>query len=446
MGNMPEKIGKYEIRSVLGEGGIGIVYEGFDPGIERRVAIKILQPHLIRGKVGEDLLARFKREAVSAARCQHPNIVTILEYGQHGKMPFIAMEYVNGIPVKKLIKHKFQISLKRIVYIVSQLLRALNAAHRLDVVHRDVKASNVMILKGSGRVKLADFGMARLAENSDLTVIGHFVGTPRYMAPELRLGFEADARADIFSSTRLFLELLQLMADDQVPRSHLPKIAGMPPGNRIDYSELYPTSLIPVLSRGLAVEPDDRYQSVRDFMLGIKQALPNLYRNTAIYAQAAARVPAAAAVDPVSEDELDSITNLLIDYMGPIATVLMEEHETESTTAINLANELAKEIPEPEKQEEFLRRWERMSQDRREARERKEPVVSLERVEPRPKHGEVMDRMGVDFAHYVGPIAEPLLQHYSSITKDINQLVKFLGGEIPDPKQSRKFIKSWTRE
>jgi serine/threonine-protein kinase len=168
MEEKPQKIGKYDIKSVLGKGGTGVVYEAYDPDIERRVAIKILHPHLISGKVGEELLARFKREAISAAKCIHPNVVSILEYGQDENVPFIIMEYVDGVSVHRLIKHRLKhgrgISLRRSLSIMSQLLKALHTAHELNIVHRDVKASNVLILKQSGRIKLADFGMARLTE------------------------------------------------------------------------------------------------------------------------------------------------------------------------------------------------------------------------------------------------------------------------------------------
>ncbi len=126
MDEMPKKIGKYEIRSRLGEGGTGIVYEGYDPDIERRVAIKILHPHLVSGKMGEELLTRFKREAISAAKCMHSNIVTVLEYGRHKTEPYIVMEFVDGVSVHRLIRHRLKhkrgISLRRSLTIISQLL------------------------------------------------------------------------------------------------------------------------------------------------------------------------------------------------------------------------------------------------------------------------------------------------------------------------------------
>ena len=218
MREIRRKIGKYEIVSMLDNGATGVVYEGYDREVQRRVAIKTLHPHLLKGRLGAGLLQRFKREAISAARCLHPNIVAMLEYGQHKNHPFIVMEYVDGISVEKFIslrqRQKRRISLKRSLDIMSGLLGALHAAHRLDIVHRDVKASNVLITRGRGQVKLADFGMARIEEDSDLTMIGSMIGTPRYMAPELRFGLEADVRVDLFSATRLFLELLKMMPEN----------------------------------------------------------------------------------------------------------------------------------------------------------------------------------------------------------------------------------------
>ena len=455
MKGLPQRIGKYEIKALIGEGGAGMVYEGYDTAIERRVAVKILHPHLISGQVGVEMLARFKREAISAAKCIHPNIVTILEYGQHDDNPFIAMEFVDGVSVQKLIKYGRDVSLKRTFSIISQLLRALNAAHRLNVVHRDVKASNVLILRDNGRIKLADFGMARITERPDLTMVGQFIGTPRYMAPELRLGFDADFRADVFSATRLLLELLKLMPQNPlIPCSRLPEILNMPPGNRVDSAAVYPTALIPVLVKGLEVDRENRYQTAREFVQAIKKALPHLMQETAVSSKQTApvvtkSVETAPVVTksvedvPASEDELDSLTNLLADFVGPIATIIMEEHETRSTSANNLATEVSKEIPESDKQKEFLKSWEQLSLSRRALFNRQATKKSNDKKTSRPIPGEMLGKIGDDFAHYIGPIAAPLMRHYSSRAKNIDQLVKFLGREIPDLKEGQKFVKTW---
>jgi serine/threonine-protein kinase len=297
---------------------------------------------------------------------------------------------------------------------MSNLLKALHAAHELNIVHRDVKASNVLILRGSGRIKLTDFGMARITESSDLTMIGAFLGTPRYMAPELRLGLEADSRADIFSAARLFLELLRMLpASSSVPCSRLPEIVNMPPGNKIDYATVYPTALIPVVTKGLEVDRKKRYQTVLEFMQAMKQALPNLQQKAATSSgQAVSVTPETAQDFPASEDELDSMTTLLADFIGPVATIIMEEHETKSTSANNLAAEISKEIPDQEKQEEFIRSWELMSVSRRALINKKRSDNPPDVKIPHLLQGDAPDRIGNNFTHYIGTIAKTMFGHY----------------------------------
>ena len=276
MPDLPSQVGKYEIRRSLGKGAMGIVYEGFDPDIERRVAIKVLHPQLLAEENGEEFLQRFKREAQSAARCTHPNVVTVLEFGQDRDMPFIVMEFVEGTSLDDYVRRHSSISLRRSLSIISQLLKALQAAHRLNIVHRDIKMANVMILKDGG-IKLADFGIARVAERPGLTMTGAIVGTPKYMAPEQMFGLKVDARADLFSVTMLMVDLLAYLPEDlPVARRPLPEILNLPPNNHIDYSIEYPEALLPVLERGLAVKQEERFPSAREFVEAIRAALPAL--------------------------------------------------------------------------------------------------------------------------------------------------------------------------
>jgi serine/threonine-protein kinase len=423
MHEIRRKIGKYEIKAMLGEGATGVVYEAYDADIERRVAIKTLHPHLLVGKIGEGLLARFKREAISAARCFHPNIVAVLEYGQYEDRPYIVMEFVDGISVHRLIRQRRRqgrgISLRRSLTIISGLLNALHAAHGYGIVHRDVKASNVLITKDHNRIKLADFGMARIKENSDLTMIGSLIGTPRYMAPEVRFGLEADVRADVFSATRLLLELLKMLPEStRCPRSRLPEIVDMPPGNRIDYAAIYPNAFIPVLLRGLDPDRERRYQSVAELMKAIKAALPDLQRQkTSPYIAA----DAALSWQPVenvaaSEEELDSIRRLLTEFIGPIATVIMEKYEGGRKSANSLALEISSKLPGHEKQREFLRRWQALCEARQEQSERKEPSVFPEKDRAHPLLEDVLSKISHEFAHYVEPISKTWLRQTSKKT------------------------------
>lgn len=445
MSELPKTIGKYEIKSSLGEGAMGIVYEGFDPDIERRVAIKILHPHLINEKNGDEFLERFKREAKSAARCTHTNVVMVLEYGQDGDMPYIVMEFVEGSSLAEIIKKGRAITLQSTLSIISQLLKALHAAHKLSIVHRDIKAANVMILKDTSDIKLADFGIARIAESPELTMTGAVVGTPKYMAPEQMFGLKVDSRADLFSVAMVFLELLTLLPKKSgIPSSSLPEIINLPPNNRVDYTILYPTALIPVLVKGLAAAQDKRFQNVREFVNAIKIVLPKLKSESSPIADAAtAVVQKSTQTISTSKDELDSMTQLLVDYVGPLAKNIMVAHDAESTSVDELATLVSREIPQSEEREAFLRRWEQISGTRIDATGITNPANTSSNSGIRAFNDEMLGRIREDYTDYIGPLAARLVQHYSKSTNSLEQLVNALAAEIPDNKESRKFKDSW---
>lgn len=447
MSNLPNKIGKYDIAKSLGEGAMGVVYEGFDPDIERRVAIKILHPHLINEKNGDEFLERFKREAKSAARCTHPNVVMVLEYGQDENTPYIVMEFVEGWSLHEIIKRGRAIPLQKSLSVISQLLKALHSAHQLQIVHRDIKAANVMILKDGGTVKLADFGIARIAESPDLTMTGAVVGTPKYMAPEQMFGLKVDSRADLFSVAMVFLELLTLSPKNSgIPCSSLPEIINLPPNNRVDYSILYPTVLIPVLSKALAIKQAERFQTAREFVQAIKSVLPHL-RSTRVAGpdDATAIVQKSAQATQTSQGDLDSMTRLLVDYVGPIAKNIMVAHEAETTSVDELATAISREIPEPKEREAFLKRWEHMSGSRID----QTAISSTSNTAPGAPAAsfddEMLAKISADYASYIGPLANRLVQHNSKTAGNMEQLVCALADEIPDSGDSLKFKDHWLR-
>ena len=197
------KIGKYEIRSELGRGAMGIVYLGYDPVIERPVAIKTMNAEAFEE---EEQKQRFLREARSAGAMQHPNIVTIYEMGMEGDTPYIAMEYVEGQDLTQLIKKGEPKSLEDKLTIMAQLCDALYFAHKKEVIHRDIKPGNIRILI-DGTVKIMDFGIAK-KQDSDFTRTGLVVGTLSYMSPEQVQGKPLDPRSDQFSAGVVFYQML----------------------------------------------------------------------------------------------------------------------------------------------------------------------------------------------------------------------------------------------
>ena len=171
---LPGKLGRYEIRRELGSGAMAVVYEGWDPSIQRRLAIKTIRRDQLDSDEADEVIARFEREAQAAGRLSHPNIVSIYEIGEDAGVAFIAMEFIAGRELKDYFDKNERFSLPEIAWIMTQLLDALEHAHRNGIVHRDIKPGNIILL-ADGTVKVADFGIARI-ESSNLTQAGMILG------------------------------------------------------------------------------------------------------------------------------------------------------------------------------------------------------------------------------------------------------------------------------
>jgi serine/threonine protein kinase len=317
------KLGKYQIRRILGKGAMGIVYEGFDPVIERTVAIKTILPSQLGGVDAASLMGRFKREAQAGGRLNHPGIVAIYEYGEDvgqevsdedatiprapsalqgaQRVAFIAMEFVKGRELRDFFEKRERFPIREVVRIMSEMLDALDHAHAHGVVHRDLKPANLILLDAAagtsqgdggslegqsstrsdkhegnshGRLKVADFGIARI-EASELTQTGTVLGTPSYMSPEQFMGLTVDGRSDLFSCGVILYQLLtgekpfvgestttimyKVLQEDPVPPSSL--------------NLALPPALDAVLSKALAKQPAQRFQTGREFAQALQQAV-----------------------------------------------------------------------------------------------------------------------------------------------------------------------------
>lgn len=199
------RIGRYEILDEIGRGAMGTVYRARDPLIERTVAIKTVPISQLRQE-GTEAESRFLREAQSAGRLSHPNIVTIYDVGEADGLAYIAMEHLSGKTLRALMNNG-PMPLDLVLETAAQMAEALAFAHEHGVIHRDVKPANVVITNQHGRIKLTDFGIAHLA-NSDHTHDGQMLGSPRYMSPEQAMGREVDGRSDIFSLGAVMYEML----------------------------------------------------------------------------------------------------------------------------------------------------------------------------------------------------------------------------------------------
>jgi serine/threonine protein kinase len=191
------RIGTYEVQSVLGRGGMGVVLKALDTSLHRAVAIKLLSPHLAASRKAH---RRFLREARAAAGINHPNVVTIYAVEEQDGMPYLVMEYVSGQSLRERIRTGGPFDLASLLRIGAQVAAGLTAAHRHGVIHRDIKPANIMLEDGIERAKITDFGLALVAlDVAELTSADNVLGTPAYMAPEQVSGRRVDPRADLFS-------------------------------------------------------------------------------------------------------------------------------------------------------------------------------------------------------------------------------------------------------
>ena len=272
-----QTLDRYRIERVLGKGAMGLVYEAFDPKMNRRVALKTILKANLDETVARAYSKRFEREARAAARINHPNIVQVFDSGEQGDVAFIVMEFVEGRELQSFFDEGTRFATAEAVRIMQELLSALDMAHEAGIIHRDVKPSNVMLDK-ERRAKLMDFGVARINEpesTTERTATGTMVGTPSYMSPEQVQGMTIDYRSDIFSAGIL---LYQLLTNEKPftgvgPWAVSKKIVmeEPPPPSKVKAS-LSP-EFDKVLLKALAKEPDRRYQHARDFAAALQRVL-----------------------------------------------------------------------------------------------------------------------------------------------------------------------------
>ena len=263
-----KSLGRYQIRGVLGKGAMGLVYEGHDATLNRRVAIKTIQTSDLDEATAKHYEKRFQREVRAVARLNHPHIVQVYDFGNEGDLAYIVMEYIDGKELKDYLDAKESFDLPTIFRLMGELLEALEVAHQAGVIHRDVKPANVM-LDGKRRAKLTDFGVARITEgdaaSADMTRAGQMIGTPSYMSPEQIQGQAIDRRTDIFSAGVLFYQLLTGRKPFEGAGFPLAKkIVQDDPTLPSAFTQL-PPAIDRVVAKALAKAPGKRFQSAREF-------------------------------------------------------------------------------------------------------------------------------------------------------------------------------------
>lgn len=283
---MKTHLGHYEIVAELGRGGMGVVYKGFEPALNRFVAIKELSPSLAHDP---QLVERFLREARSMAALNDPHIIQIYFIGQENGQPFFVMEFVEGDSLSGLLKREGRLQPEVALKILHQTAQGLATAHDAGVIHRDIKPGNLM-LSTRGQVKIADFGIALATQDlsKKLTTTGEFVGTPGYLSPEVCLGKPVDQRSDVFSLGIVLFEMLsgKTPFSDESPLGLMLEVVKAEIPDVRQLNEAVDTQAAAILAKMLAKDPHDRFQNCHDLAAAL-QAHPLVAQTGALKLPAA---------------------------------------------------------------------------------------------------------------------------------------------------------------
>ena len=264
------KAGRYEVVRELGRGSMGVVYEGFDPVIGRRVAIKTMLTEGLTSEEFGEYKARFQREARAAGVLSHPNIVSVFDYGEDSGILYLIMEYLEGKSLEKLVAGQNILPIETIIPLYGQVCSALDHAHQNGIVHRDIKPANIMVL-GNGLVKVTDFGIAKMV-SMGMTQTGKVLGTPNYMSPEQVKGRQVDGRSDIFSLGIILYDLVtgEMPFAGQNITTVIYKIINEDPIPPRELDASIHPGLSYVICKALAKSPDERYQTCRELADDLK--------------------------------------------------------------------------------------------------------------------------------------------------------------------------------
>jgi len=270
-----QSIGRYQVLDQLGVGGMAVVYKAFDTHLECNVAIKFLRTDQLAPTIIEKALKRFEREAKKVAKLDHPNTVKVTDYGEYESKPYLVMPYLPGGTLKQFLREHGRMSWREAVELLIPVAKALEYAHEMKLIHRDVKPSNIL-LTGKGIPMLTDFGVAKALDDEatqDLKGTTAMVGTPDYMAPEQVISKTVDHRADIYALGVVFFEMItgRRPYEADTPMAVLVKHATDPLPRPLDLVPDLPEKVEQVLIKALAKKPEDRYQDMGNFINSLEK-------------------------------------------------------------------------------------------------------------------------------------------------------------------------------
>jgi len=453
----PRSVGRYQIRRWLTSGAMGEIYEALDPVIDRRVAIKVVRRDLNQADDARVWFDRFRQEVRAAGRLLHPNIVTVLDCGEDLGAPFLAMEYVEGESVDRIIKRSGRLAFQDAISIITQTLAALEFAHANGVIHRDIKPSNILVVK-TGVVKLADFGIAHL-EASDLTGAGLVLGTLSYMAPEQFAARPVGHQADLFSAGAVLFELLSGVKPFG-GRSVAENMLNMEQRVPSDLCQLNPEvspELRHVIEVALAFEPQHRHRNAAEFSRAIGTASSKPAATVITtggdeteLATAAPALPTAPSVETagtplLGPELLREIERDLATFVGPWASFAVRRSARTIPDIKMLYEELAAYIHVPEERASFIA----MGQRRAAGLDLRVSAPSTGSL-PRPTVSgrdtlalapDQISRIENTLTQYIGPIARIVLRQQLSRSASLPDFYRDLAAHIPDERDRTDFLR-----